>query len=168
MTGADRAAFRAQLNAVLPRKRAIAQLLVRDHDGRVLLCLPTYKDDWDLPGGVVEPFEAPDVAAGRELTEELGLHLPVGRLLLTDWLPAWGGWDDALCLVFDGGEHDATLADGLTLQAREIKRAQFCTLDEAQERCADFTSRRLTAVVGALRHPEGGAYTHSGRSVLPG
>ena len=25
------------------------------------------------------------------------------RLLLVDWLPPWGGWDDAVCLVFDGG-----------------------------------------------------------------
>ena len=36
-------------------------------------------------------------------SEELGLRLPLGRLVLTDWMPPWGGWDDALCLVFDGG-----------------------------------------------------------------
>ena len=42
--------FRALLNSFLPRKRAIGQLLVRDHDGRVLLCHLTYKRDWDLPG----------------------------------------------------------------------------------------------------------------------
>jgi RimJ/RimL family protein N-acetyltransferase len=45
--------FRALLNSFLPRKRAISQLLVRDHDGRVLICRLTYKRDWDLPGGVV-------------------------------------------------------------------------------------------------------------------
>ncbi len=51
--------FRALLNSFLPRKRAIAQMLVRDPDGRVLLCRLTYKNDWDLPGGVVEVSESP-------------------------------------------------------------------------------------------------------------
>ena len=52
-------AFRALLNSFLPRKRAISQLLVRDRDGRVLICQLTYKRDWDLPGGVVEVGESP-------------------------------------------------------------------------------------------------------------
>ena len=38
------------------------QLLVRDPDGRVLLCRLTYKHDWDLPGGVVEVGESPQLA----------------------------------------------------------------------------------------------------------
>ena len=95
--------FRALLNSFLPRKRAISQLLVRDPDDRVLLCQLTYKQDWDLPGGVVEVGESPQRAAGREVEEELGLALTPGPMLITDWLPPWGGWDDALCLVFDGG-----------------------------------------------------------------
>ena len=82
--------FRALLNSFLPRKRVIAQMLVRDDAGRVLLCHPTYKDDWDLPGGVVEVRESPREAAGREVLEELALRLPVGRLVLTDWLPPVG------------------------------------------------------------------------------
>ena len=45
--------FRALLNSFLPRKRAISQMLLRDTDQRVLLCQLTYKQDWDLPGGVV-------------------------------------------------------------------------------------------------------------------
>ena len=56
--------FRALLNSFLPRKRAISQLLVRDRDDRVLLCRLTYKQDWDLPGGVVEVGESP-AAGGR-------------------------------------------------------------------------------------------------------
>ncbi len=87
--------FRALLNSFLPRKRAIAQMLVRDPDGRVLLCQLTYKHDWDLPGGVVEVGESPRLAVGREVEEELGLDIEAGDLVLTDWLPPWGGWDDA-------------------------------------------------------------------------
>jgi 8-oxo-dGTP pyrophosphatase MutT (NUDIX family) len=153
--------FRALLNSFLPRKRAISQLLVRDQDGRVLLCRLTYKQDWDLPGGVVEVGESPQLAVAREVEEELALQLPAGRLLLTDWLPPWSGWDDALCLVFDGGAHDASLVEGIVRQEREIRDAAFCTVEEVRERCADFTARRVEA---ALANLAGGApaYTESG------
>jgi 8-oxo-dGTP pyrophosphatase MutT (NUDIX family) len=154
--------FRALLNSFLPRKRAIAQMLIRDRDQKVLLCRLTYKQDWDLPGGVVEVGESPQLAVAREVEEELGLTIAAGPLLLTDWLPPWSGWDDALCLVFDGGEHDASLTDAIVRQAREIRDAAFCTLDEASELCADFTARRIES---ALRNMGGGApaYTESGR-----
>ena len=154
--------FRALLNSFLPRKRAISQMLLRDQDGRVLLCQLTYKRDWDLPGGVVEVGESPQVAVVREVEEELALSMTPGRLLLTDWLPAWSGWDDALCLVFDGGLHDTSLTDAIVRETREIASEEFCTLAEVRDRCADFTARRVDAALAALDEP-GGRYTESGR-----
>jgi 8-oxo-dGTP pyrophosphatase MutT (NUDIX family) len=155
--------FRALLNSFLPRKRAISQLLLRDPDGRVLLCQLTYKQDWDLPGGVVEVGESPLVAVTREVEEELGLALPAGPLLLTDWLPPWSGWDDALCLVFDGGVHAASLTGSIVKQAREIRSAEFCGPDEVRERCADFTARRIESALANLAGG-GPTYTESGRT----
>ncbi|KAA1418461.1 NUDIX hydrolase [Nocardioides humilatus] len=155
--------FRALLNSFLPRKRGISQMLIRDTspEPRVLLCQLTYKADWDLPGGVVEVGESPLLAVSREVEEELGLEIPAGPLLLTDWLPPWGGWDDALCLVFDGGTHDASLVERIVPQAREIRTAEFCTLDQVEERAADFTARRVRAALANLGG--GPAYTESGR-----
>ena len=154
--------FRALLNSFLPRKRAIGQLLVRSDD-RVLLCQLTYKPDWDLPGGVVEVGESPRLAVAREVDEELGLTLEPGSLLLTDWLPPWSGWDDALCLVFDGGHHDPALLDAVVRQTREIRSAEFCTLDQVDDRCADFTARRIRAALASLAGT-GPSYTESGRA----
>ena len=154
--------FRALLNSFLPRKRAISQMLVRDPDDRVLLCQLTYKQDWDLPGGVVEVGESPQIAVAREVEEELGLVIPAGPLLLTDWLPPWSGWDDALCLVFDGGVHDASITETIVRQTREIRDAAFCTLDEVAERCADFTMRRVLSAVDNL-DGKAPTYTESGR-----
>lgn len=159
----DPRGFRSLLNSFLPRKRAIAQMLVRDPDGRVLLCRLTYKNDWDLPGGVVEVNESPQEAVSREVQEELGLHIDAGPLLLTDWLPPWSGWDDALCLVFDGGVHDASIVEGAVLQAREIRSTQFCSVEEVRAHCADFTARRIESALVTLQGPGGPAYTESGR-----
>lgn len=154
--------FRALLNSFLPRKRAIAQMLVRDEDGRVLLCRLTYKWDWDLPGGVVEVGESPRLAVAREVKEELGLSVDAGALLLTDWLPPWSGWDDALCLVFDGGVHPRSLVDRVVEQPREIRSAQFCDPAEVRANCADFTARRIESALRALEEGSS-AYTESGR-----
>jgi len=163
--------FRALLNSFLPRKRGIGQMLIRDRelgeggDGgepRVLMCNLTYKADWDLPGGVVEVGESPRVAVAREVEEELDLTIAAGPLLLTDWLPPWGGWDDALCLVFDGGVQPPSIVQQVVPQAREIKTADFLTLAEVDERAADFTARRVRAALASLAGT-GPAYTESGR-----
>ena len=159
----DPMGFRRLLNSFLPRKRAISQLLLRSSDSRVLLCQLTYKQDWDLPGGVVEVGESPQVAVAREVEEELGLSVTTGRLLLTDWLPPWSGWDDALCLVFDGGVHDHSLLDSVVRQTREIRSAEFCTPEQVLERCADFTARRVAAALANL-DGSGATYTESGHA----
>ena len=150
--------FRSLLNSFLPRKRAISQMLIRDPDDRVLLCQLTYKRDWDLPGGVVEVGESPHLAVRREVEEELGLEVEPGGLLLTDWLPPWGGWDDAVCLVFDGGTLPAGVLDEVVKQEREIRDVRFCTLEEVDELAADFTARRVRAAVSGTQ-----PYTESGR-----
>jgi 8-oxo-dGTP pyrophosphatase MutT (NUDIX family) len=159
--------FRRLLNSFLPRKRAISQMLIRSTavdgaEAKVLLCQLTYKNDWDLPGGVVEVGESPQLAVSREVQEELGLTIQAGPLVLTDWLPPWGGWDDAVCLVFDGGVHDESLVETIVRQQREIRAARFCTLAEAHELCADFTARRLVAALRNLSDDSGPAYTESG------
>lgn len=156
--------FRSMLNSVLPRKRAIGQMLIRDHQDRVLLCSLTYKRDWDLPGGVVEVGESPRIAVSREVEEELALTIPAGPLVLTDWLPPWGGWDDAVCLVFDGGVHDGSIVDRVVREEREIQEARFLDPEQVRDRCADFTARRVEAALAAVRG-EGPGYTESGRAV---
>src|SRR3954468_12528695 len=161
----DPKGFRSLLNSFLPRKRAISQMLIRSTDDRVLLCQLTYKRDFDLPGGVVEVSESPQLAVAREVEEELGLEVEAGRLLLTDWLPPWGGWDDAVCLVFDGGVHDPAVLATIVRQEREIRSAAFCTLAEVREKCADFTARRIESALRNLSDSPGPAYTESGRGL---
>jgi 8-oxo-dGTP pyrophosphatase MutT (NUDIX family) len=137
-------------------------MLVRDQDDRVLMCQLTYKPDWDLPGGVIEVGESPRLGVTRELEEELGVTVPAGELLITDWLPPWSGWEDALCLVFDGGIHDQSLPEGMLLEKREIAAVAFKTLAEIRDLAADFTARRVEAAL-ARAHGGGSPFTESGR-----
>jgi 8-oxo-dGTP diphosphatase len=51
-------------------------------DGRVLLCR-NHRGDWELPGGRPEPDESDQECLIRELWEETGLAVRVGRRLGT-------------------------------------------------------------------------------------
>jgi ADP-ribose pyrophosphatase YjhB (NUDIX family) len=129
---AARFAYLAEGNAKQARKRVAADVLITDQTGRVLLVDPTYKEGWDIPGGMVEANEPPRAAAERELREELGLMLTVGRLLVVEWVPPHGPWDDQLMFIFDGGTlDDATIAE-LRLTDEELAGLRFVTLAEAK------------------------------------
>ncbi len=140
--------FSGVMNTVLPRKRVIAHVLMRDATGRILLCDTAFKNDWELPGGIVEPGEPPRDGAVREVAEELGLELAVGRLLVVDWLPPYLGWEDALELIFDGGRvHEDDLAS-FSLQDNEIRSVSLLTLEEAATVVTPLSHRRLSVAVG--------------------
>jgi len=129
---AARFAYLAEGNAKQARKRVAADVLITDEAGRVLLVDPTYKEGWDIPGGMVEANEPPRAAAERELREELGLTLTVGRLLVVEWVPPHGPWDDQLMFIFDGGVLGDAVAANLRLTDDELAGLRFVTLDEAQ------------------------------------
>lgn len=143
-------AYLAEGNAKQARKRCAADVLLRDRSGRILLVDPNYKPGLDLPGGMVEANERPDDAASRELREELGLHVQIGRLLVVDWVPPHGPWDDLLAFMFDGGVLDEDQVAGLRLVDGELAGFEFCTSAQAEERLSPRTGRRLTAALDAL------------------
>lgn len=82
------------------RLRTSAGALILNGRRKVLLVQPTYKPYWDLPGGCGEPFESPRDTVTREVKEELGIPLPIGRLLVVDYIPATKLADASLAFVF--------------------------------------------------------------------
>ncbi|MGB7449141.1 MAG: NUDIX hydrolase [Ornithinimicrobium sp.] len=137
-----REGFLAMLNATLPTKRVIAQGLIRNEADDILMCQLTYKQEWDLPGGVVDPHESPAAALSREIGEELGVQVDVGALLAVDWLPPYRQWDDAVLLVFDMGQHPDLVARA-DLQATEIAAVNWCDATRVEEHCAPYVVRLL-------------------------
>ena len=143
-----RESFLAMLNATLPRTRVIAQGLIRDDRGRVLLCELTYKADWDLPGGVVDPHESPRLALEREVSEELGLTLPAGRLLAVNWLPPYRQWDDAVLFVFDLGAVP-DLVERARLEVSELHAVHWVEPHDLGSHLAPYAARHLATILGA-------------------
>ncbi len=60
--------------------------LIRDERGRVLVVRRTYsrEEPWALPGGWLEGGESIEDSLERELLEETGLQVRVGKIIATD------------------------------------------------------------------------------------
>lgn len=139
-----------QYVAGLARKAMAAGVLFRDKAGRVLLVEPSYKPNWEIPGGVVEVDESPWTTASRELAEELGWDIPLGRLLVVDHLRPQDSRPEGLRFVFDGGELEESDLEGTVFPDGEILSAGFHTLAEARGKVKPVLADRLAAALEAV------------------
>jgi 8-oxo-dGTP pyrophosphatase MutT (NUDIX family) len=113
----------------------------------------TYRDGWQLPGGIVELGESPSDGCVRETVEEVGLVIPTGRLRCVEYRPLAPGAvgpPASLQFVFDGPVYDE--APPLTLQPAEIQEARWLPPEQALELAIPHLRRRLDA----MRNSPGG------------
>ncbi|MER7273119.1 NUDIX hydrolase [Dactylosporangium sp. NPDC000244] len=156
--------FTPGIAARMARKTVGGCLLLRDPGGRVVFVEPVYKATLEIPGGGADENESPAAACRREVREELGLDIPVGRLLVVDWTPAHGIWSDNLTFVFDGGVLDAGAVDRLRPVDAELRAVLPMSLDEAAPRLKPSTARRLRVAVEAAESGAGPLHTEFGRA----
>ncbi|GLW74701.1 hypothetical protein Kpho02_69980 [Kitasatospora phosalacinea] len=151
---------------------AAAGGLITRGDSEVLLVHHGRSRMWVLPGGKAEWNEPPAATCARELSEELGVPVTVGRLLVYNWMttkaeffPGAAADEHAYpCHLFT---FHATLAPGaeerIDTPERELLGWRWWDLDEA---CAPgvmepYNARNLRAAHAALRDGQGIAYLES-------
>jgi 8-oxo-dGTP diphosphatase len=135
--------------ADVPRIPASAGALIRDEDGRLLILKPTYKKNWTIPGGQIEPHdESPWEACRRETFEECGLRVEYGRLACVDFLRVNRTRPGGVRFLFDCGAFDATQLRAIVLDGSEIEAHRFVDLPEALELLSGPLRRRVSAVAG--------------------
>ena len=144
--------YHAGIAGRLARKRVAGGAIVRDEGSRILFVEPIYKPYLEIPGGFADANESPRTACRREIREELGMDLPVGGLLVVDWVPKHGVWGDGLMFIFDGGDLNASQIASIRLPADELAAYKFLTLDEALPFLKPSMARRLQLAYESLEH----------------
>ena len=100
--------------------------VIRDDAGRLLLIKRGHEPGaglWSLPGGRIEPGETGTQALVREMREETGLTVKVGRLLGTVTRPGLDGD------VIDISDYEATIITGSLTPGDDA--ADACWVDTA-------------------------------------
>lgn len=142
----------AQWHATLPGVVLAASGLIGDGHGRIVVVKPNYRDHWTLPGGICEAGEPPHAGCAREVLEELGLSLPVGRLLALDWQPQHAAYGPdarpAMFFTFDCGVLPSL--EGVTLQAEELDECRFAADGELDSLLLPAALPRVRAAMGSL------------------
>ncbi|WP_338073268.1 NUDIX hydrolase [Kibdelosporangium phytohabitans] len=137
--------------AGLNRKRMASGVLFTDGGDRVLLVEPSYKPQWEIPGGSVDENESPWATASRELAEELGMTRQPGRLLVVDHVLPQEPWTEAVVFVFDGGVLSQSEVDKLEFVDGEILSAGFYDIGQARKLLRDRLAGRVEAALSALQ-----------------
>ncbi|MBI3855642.1 MAG: NUDIX hydrolase [Planctomycetes bacterium] len=110
------------------------------HSRHILLVKARDKNNWQLPGGRLEPGESPAEAVVREVKEETGLRARVGRLT-----GRYRREDGSVVRIY------AARARGKLAGAREeIVEQRWVRLREAKEMVGGNTRRRLVEGVARL------------------
>lgn len=111
---------RKAFQQTLPQKRISAGCLFFDKQNRLLVVNPTYKETWEIPGGVVEQNESPLNAVQREVFEELGLSVKPKRLLCIDYSAETDSRTESLQFIFLGPPLTKEMISAIKLPEEEL------------------------------------------------
>ncbi len=111
---------RKTFQKTLPEKRISGGCLFFDERGWLLVVNPTYKETWEIPGGVVEKNESPREAVIREVYEELGFFCQPERLLCVDYSDESEKRTESLHFIFLGPLLTADMIAAIKLPKEEL------------------------------------------------
>ncbi len=133
----------------LPKKRVGSGALFLNEQNEILLLQPTYKDTYEIPGGVVEENESPIEACQREIKEELGLDIVITKPLVIEYQKQ--EYDDCFMFIFEGGILTQEQINQIQLPLEEIKSFGFYPLTEVKKLTAQRLYNRIKSAFNAIK-----------------
>ncbi|OPA72777.1 hypothetical protein BVG16_32200 [Paenibacillus selenitireducens] len=121
----------------MSKKPVGAAAVIMDSEERILLVKHNYgKYNWELPGGLSEQNESAENTVKREVLEETGLEVTVGRLTGVYYEPAYDMHHFVFaCKVVDNHQPQP--------DAEEVTECKFFNVDDLPSPISDFTISRI-------------------------
>ncbi|MWV43364.1 NUDIX domain-containing protein [Paenibacillus sp. HJL G12] len=115
-----------------------AASIILDDENKILLVKHSYgKCNWELPGGKSEEKESAEETAVREVYEEIGLNVEIGRLMGIYYDPHY----DMHHFVFLAKNEDTNRTPRPS--SPEILECGFFPIDDLPRPISDFTYQRI-------------------------
>lgn len=134
----------------LAKKPISGAVLYFNNKNKALLVKPNYRDSWTIPGGSTNEMESPYIGSMREVREELGISLPVKRLLLIEY--RWYGEKmDVFNFVFYGGVLNEKQISKINIQKEELDEFGFFSLEETANIIDPTSKHKIKFLVKALK-----------------
>lgn len=130
----------------LPQKRWWSWALFFDKDWNILLLEPSYKDNWEIPGGIIEEDESPKETCIREIEEELWLDIQVWDLLCLEYQREE---DDSYMFIFDWWVLSENDIKEIKIQESEIKSFEFLSLKDLKPKVLHKMFLRIQKAIEA-------------------
>lgn len=129
----------------LPKKRCGSGAIILNEEAKIMMLKTTYRDFYEIPGGIVEKDESPIECCIREINEEIGLNLKIEKLLALEYQKQ--EFDDCLMFLFDGGVLNSSQIQNIKLQNEEIESFGFYTLEEIKELTVEILYNRIVSAI---------------------
>lgn len=140
----------------LNRKRSGSGALILNEDNKVLMLKPTYKEYYEIPGGVVEKNESPKACCQREIFEEIGLKLNIEKLLVLEYQKL--EFDDSFMFLFSVEKIKTSDIIKENLPENEIEDYGFYTTEEIKDLTVERLYLRIKKALIALKTGEAEYY----------
>lgn len=133
-------------------------------EGELLILKPSYKNNWTIPGGVVDKDESPRDACIREVKEEIGLDKEVGRMLCADYKVDDGRGENVI-FIFKGGTLTDEEINRIKLPEEEIVEFKFLPKKEALPLFSDSQHKRFKSIFD-FWDSDKGIYLENGLKII--
>jgi 8-oxo-dGTP diphosphatase len=131
-------------------KRMAICAIIRNAEDELLIVEPTYRNDWLLPGGIIEENESPREACEREIKEELGIDIKISRILCIEYQSAHSSKTESVQFIADGGIISDYEISKIQIQQSELKSYQFLKIESTKNILNTLLSARLEFAFKAL------------------
>ena len=136
----------------LAKRHSASGAFIFNEKNQLLILKPSYKEGWNLPGGVTDKFESPYQTVIRECKEETNLDIQIKELVLIDYIQE----------TIDGHNFDhvefyfTAIVKSFTdikIDNEEVIDYKFVDTTQAKEFLSENYYNRLQAVLRAKSYP---------------